>query len=126
MRFAKIVFLIAGVWGLFTLLPLYFMFDVIGRKDPPAITHPQFYFGFLGVTVAWQIAFFVIANDPVRFRPMIIPSLIEKLTYIGACIALYLQQQLAPAQALSALPDAILVILFGISFAKLNSQSRQS
>ncbi len=42
MKFAKIVFLVAGIWGLLVITPLYFMFDLIGRKDPPAITHPGF------------------------------------------------------------------------------------
>ncbi len=38
MRFAKIVFWVAGIWGLLVLTPLYFMFDLIGRNDPPPIT----------------------------------------------------------------------------------------
>ena len=35
MKFAKIVFRVAGIWGLSVLTPLYFMFDLIGRNDPP-------------------------------------------------------------------------------------------
>jgi hypothetical protein len=118
MRFAKIVFWIASVWGILVLTPLYFMFDTIGRQVPPALTHPQYYFGFLGVAFAWQIAFFLIARDPTRFRPMIIPSVIEKLTYVGAVTVLYLQRRMTPAEASSALPDAILAVLFVISFVK--------
>jgi hypothetical protein len=34
MKFAKIVFWIAGVWGVLMITPLYFMFDLIGRKTP--------------------------------------------------------------------------------------------
>ena len=37
MRFAKIVFWIAAIWGVLILTPLYFMFDLIGRNDPPPI-----------------------------------------------------------------------------------------
>ncbi len=59
MRFAKVVFLIAGIWGVLVLTPLYFMFDLISRKDPPAITHPGFFYGFVGVGLAWQIAFLI-------------------------------------------------------------------
>ena len=124
MKFAKIVFRIAGIWGLLVIPPLYFMFDTIGRQIPPALTHPQYYFGFLGVAVAWQIAFFVIATDPVRFRPMIIPSVIEKRTYVCAASALYLQRRITPSEASSALPDAILAVLFVISFAKTKSCGR--
>ncbi len=42
MKFAKIVFWCAGIWGILVLTPLYFMFDVIGRQDPPPITIPRF------------------------------------------------------------------------------------
>ncbi len=79
MKFAKIVFWIAGIWGVLVLTPLYFMFDVIGRQDPPAITHPGFYYGFISVGLAFQAAFIAIARDPVRLRPMMIPSVLEKL-----------------------------------------------
>jgi len=80
MRFARIVFLIAGIWGLLVITPLYFMFDLIGHKDPPPITHPGFFYGFVGVGLAWQIAFLIIAKNPVRLRPMMIPSVVEKFT----------------------------------------------
>ena len=57
MKLAKIVFWIAGAWGVLALTPLYFMFDTIGRQAPPALTHPQFYCGFLGVTLAGRLYF---------------------------------------------------------------------
>jgi hypothetical protein len=81
MKFAKIVFLIAGIWGVLVITPLYFMFDLIGQKDPPAITHPGFFYGFVGLGLAWQVAFILISRDPVRFRPLMIPSMIEKFSY---------------------------------------------
>jgi len=55
--FAKIIFRIAGLWGVLTLTPLYLMFDRIGSQYPPAITHPDFYYGFVGLALAWQAAF---------------------------------------------------------------------
>jgi hypothetical protein len=116
MKFAKIVFLIAGVWGLLVLTPLYFLFGTIGRQDPPVITHPQFLYGFAGVTMAWQFAFFVIATNPVRFRPMMIPSVIEKLGYVGTVAMLRLQGRLSPAQLTTSTPDALLGALFLIAF----------
>jgi hypothetical protein len=81
MKFAKVVYWIAGIWGVLILTPLYFMFDAISRNDPPAITHPGFYYGFVGVGLAWQVVFIVIARDPVRFRTMMIPAMLEKFGY---------------------------------------------
>jgi hypothetical protein len=102
MKFARLVFRVAGVYGLLVITPLYFIFDKIGKQDPPPITHPGFYYGFAGTALAWQIAFLVISTDPIRFRLMMIPSILEKVTYGIAIIALYLQQRVHPADVLLA------------------------
>ena len=116
MKFAKIVFWIAGIWGLLVLTPLYFMFDLIGRQDPPAITHPGFYYGFVGVGLAWQIAFLVIAQDPVRLRMMMIPSVLEKFGYGATLLVLYFQQRIHPTDLVLAAIDTTLGVLFLVSF----------
>src|SRR6476469_6651018 len=93
-RFAARVFTVAGVWGVLVVAPLYFAFDAIGRAYPPPITHPDFYYGFVGVTLAWQLAFLLIATNPVRYQPFMIAAVAEKALYIVAMIALYLRGQL--------------------------------
>jgi|SRR5579872_615904 len=45
-----------------------------GRDTPPAITHPEYFYGFLGGALAWQFLFLVLSTDPVRYRPMILPA----------------------------------------------------
>jgi hypothetical protein len=121
MKFAKVVFWIAGIWGLLVITPLYFMFDLIGRKDPPAITHPGFYYGFVGVALAWQLAFLVIARDPVRLRPMMIPSVVEKFTYGIAVVALVMQGRMHRSDLVFAATDSILGLLFVIAYLKTRS-----
>src|SRR5439155_558691 len=59
-NFAKIVFWVAGIWGFLVLTPLYFMLDIIGQKDPPPITHPGFFYGFVGVALVWQVVFIIV------------------------------------------------------------------
>jgi hypothetical protein len=118
MRFARVVFWIAALYGVVSLPPLYFLFDRIGRQDPPPITHPQFYYGFVGVGIAFQIVFFLIAADPARFRPMIFPSVVEKLSYAGAVAMLYGQGRISAAQAATAIPDSLLCVLFVMAFFK--------
>jgi len=54
MRFAKWVFLLAGVSGLLVVAPPYFLEGKMGELDPPPVNHPEYYYGFLGVTLAWQ------------------------------------------------------------------------
>jgi hypothetical protein len=42
--------------------PLFFIFDLIGKQDPPPITHAGFYYGFATTVLTWQLAFFVIVE----------------------------------------------------------------
>ncbi len=116
MKFAKVVFWVAGIWGVLVLAPLYFLFDVIGRQDPPAITHPGFYYGFVGVGLAWQIAFLVIARDPVRLRPMMLPGVVEKFAFGFAVIALVVQGRTRASDLVLAGTDLALGILFLVAW----------
>ena len=121
MKFAKVVFWIAGIWGVLVLAPLYFMFDVIGRQDPPAITHPGFYYGFISVGLAWQFAFIVIARDPVRLRPMMIPAVLEKFGYGATLLVLYLQQRLHASDLVFGGVDILLGVLFLLAFFRTSA-----
>jgi hypothetical protein len=118
MRFAKIVFWIAAIWGFLIIAPLYFMFDLISQKDPPPITHPAFFYGFVGVTLVWQIAFVFIAKDPVRFRSMMIPAILEKLVYSIPVIILVHQKRMHPSDLVFSGIDLALGIFFVIAYLR--------
>jgi hypothetical protein len=118
MRFARRVFYIAGIWGLLIVTPLYFMYDRIGRDYPPPLTHPDVYYGFVGVTLVWQVAFLIIGSDPVRFRPLMIAAVLEKFTYMITLTTLYVQGRLPLEQYAIVSPDAILCVLFAVAFVK--------
>ena len=124
MKFAKTVFTFAGIWGFVVLTPLYFSFDLIGRLYPPAITHPDMFYGFLAVTVAWQIVFLVIGRDPVRFRPLMIPAMVEKFLYIASLAALWLQGRIRTGQFAVTFPDCVLGTLFVLAFIKVRAAGR--
>jgi hypothetical protein len=118
MKFAHRVFTTAGVWGLATLTPLYFTFGLVGRSYPPAITHADFYYGFVGVALAWQVAFLIIGANPIRYRPLMLAAVLEKLTYISTMAVLYGEGRLQISQFAAAGPDYVFLALFIISFAK--------
>jgi hypothetical protein len=118
MRFAKVVFWVAGIWGVVVIAPLYFLFDVIGQKDPPAITHPGFYYGFVGLGLAWQIAFLVIGSDPVRYRGMMVPSMVEKFAYAVAVVVLVMQGRTNVRDLVFAGTDGVLGILFLVAWVR--------
>ncbi len=124
MKFAKVVFWVAGIWGVLVLAPLYFLFDVIGRQDPPAITHPGFYYGFAGLGLAWQIAFLVIARDPVRLRPMMLPGVVEKFAFGIAVVVLVLNGRTNARDLMFAGTDMTLGVLFLVAWWKTKGLER--
>ncbi len=117
MKFAKIVFWVAGIWGFLVLTPLYFMFDLIGRNDPPPITHPGFFYGFVGVALA---------SDTLRFRPLRIPSILEKASWGTTVIVLVLHGRMHRSDLVFAGADLLLGVLFVIAWFKTPSRASSS
>ena len=116
MKFASRVFNVAGIYGLIAMFPQYFLENKIGVDTPPAITHPEYFYGFIGIGVAWQVMFLTIARDPVRFRPAMIAAVLEKLTFGIAAIVLYSGGRIAPTVLLFACIDLVLGTLFVLSY----------
>jgi len=112
MRFARVVFLIAGIYGVTILAPIYFMEGRIGRESPPAITHPEYFYGFLGLGLSWQILFLALSSDPLRYRAMILPSVLEKVSYGTALVFLFAQRRLPLSVLTIGSVDWIFAVLF--------------
>lgn len=121
-KFARWVYLVAGIYGLLVLVPQYFLEGWNGRNNPPAINHPEFYYGFVGVGVAWQIAFLVISRDPHRYRPMMAVSLLEKFSYGLATVFLYLQARAAGQVLITGAIDMLLGLLFLAAYLRTGSE----
>ena len=111
-RFARRVFLFAGVYGLVVLLPQYVLEERIGRDYPPPITHPEHFYGFIGLAVVWQLAFLLIASDVVRYRPLMPIAVAEKAVFAIPTFMLFAQGRVAGATAAVAGIDALLGLLF--------------
>lgn len=118
MSFAKRVFFIAAIYGVLILTPQYFMEERIGRDFPPPVSHPEHFYGFVGVALAWQLLFFIIARDPARFRPAMLPAIFEKLAFGLAGVALYAQGRLAVPVFGAALLDLVFAILFFVAYRR--------
>jgi hypothetical protein len=112
MTMATRVFRWAGIYGAVALLPMYFMEGRIGRDFPPAITHPEHFYGFVGVALAWQWVFLIIAKDPERFRPLMPAAVLEKLAFGLAAVVLFAQQRVAGAVLALGCVDLMWAALF--------------
>lgn len=116
MKFAQWSLRIAGIYGILALAPQYFLEQKMGVDFPPPINHPEHFYGFVGVALAWQIAFLIMAKDPARYRLLLIPAVLEKFSYGLATLALFAQGRLAALIMVTGLIDLVLGSLFLVAF----------
>jgi hypothetical protein len=116
--FARRVFAIAGIYGLLVLGPHYFMEAKVGRDSGAEVTHPEYFYGFVGVALAWQAAFLIIARDPVRYRLIMLPGILEKVSFGVAAIVLYSQGRLPGLMLAGGVGDLVFAVLFIVAFAQ--------
>lgn len=111
-RFPRQVFTGAGIYGLILMTPQYFLASRIGRDTPPAITHQEYFYGFIGVVLAWQVVFLMIGRDPVRLRPLMLPAVLEKLAFAVPAVLLFAQGRVPGTVAGFGVIDLVLAGLF--------------
>ena len=115
----KRIFLIAFVYGLISLVPMFFLEAALAKIAPPAITHPEFYYGFLAVALVWQWLFLEIARDPAANRRLIPLAIAEKLLYVATLAALFAAGRVAASALAPAVLDAALLAGFVYAYLKL-------
>ena len=117
MRFVKIVFIGAGIWGIVVLVTLYRLVDLTGYRYALP-NYPQSFYGFLSVAMAWQIAFLVIGWNPTRLRPLMVPAIIEKIGFALTVVMMPSGERLFSRDILVVVPDLVLGILFILALAE--------
>jgi len=120
--YSRFLFLFAGLMGLAFVTPMYSLEEYFNRNDPPSIAHPEYYYGFIGVVLACQVLFLVIAIDPVRYWLAIIPAILEKATYGVAVMVLFSEGRVSGVPVFSGVVDLIFGVLFVVSFVALSRE----
>jgi len=114
--FARRLFFWAAIYGIAVLAPQYLLEGELGRQYPPPVTHPELYYGFVGVALAWQLAFLVISRDVVKYRLLMLPAAVEKLVFPGAVYPLWAAGRAAPPSVFFASIDLVLGVLFVVAW----------
>jgi hypothetical protein len=117
MRFARWVFLVAGIYGILITTPMFFLERRIGHETAP-ITHPEYFYGFASLVIAWQLMFLLIAGDPKRYRPAMPIGIIEKFSFAIPVPILFAMGRVPANILVFAMIDAVLALLFGIAYVK--------
>ena len=118
MKFARIVFLLAGVWGILVLTPFYWLLDITGRRYAPPMEYPGFFWGFMAITMTFQLVFLMIGSDPRRFRPLMIPCMLEKFGYVATLLLLFNRGRIPWIDTQPFIPDLTLGLLFVAAYVK--------
>jgi hypothetical protein len=118
LRFAKRVYLIAGVWGVI-IIGLNFLNERwIALNDPPPLTHLEYFYGFNAIAMAWQVLFLLLSRDPVRYRPLIPATWLEKFGYVAAVAILFAMGRASRFTFWFSFTDLVLGILFVLAYFK--------
>ena len=112
MRFVRLVFRVSGIYGVLLIAPLYFLEARVGRDYPPAINHPEYYYGFVATCLAWQLMYLLISTDPVRYRTPMLLGAFGKLSFFISTLILFFQDRIPGNMMALASVDVILVALF--------------
>jgi hypothetical protein len=110
--FASRVFRWSAIYGLIALLPLYFLEETLGQRFPPAFNRPEQFYGFLGVALAWQFAFLLIAKDVHRYKLFMLPAAAEKFLSSGAALVLYANDRINAVTVAPSVIDFFIGCLF--------------
>lgn len=84
----RITYKAAGISGLLLIVPQLFLEERIGKDLPPAVTHPEYFYGFIGLVIVFQVLFLIIARNPVRYREIQIAAILEKASFLTALAGL--------------------------------------
>ena len=113
----------AGISGILILLPGYFFEQKYGQDHPPPVNHPEFYYGFFGVALAWQFMFLVIASDPLRYRLAMLPAILEKASFAIPIPILFALGRVNTTMVAGATMDAIWLALFAFAYWRLRKKA---
>uniref|UniRef100_UPI002628B23A hypothetical protein n=1 Tax=Ferrovibrio sp. TaxID=1917215 RepID=UPI002628B23A len=69
-------------------------------------------------SLAWQLAFLIISTDPARYRLLMLPSIVEKVTWVGAVALLFLAGRVPATTFYISLADGLFAILFLLAFLR--------
>ena len=109
----------AGLYGVAVSLPGLLREARYSAMFPPTVNHPEFYYGFYAVTLAWQLAFLVMATEPVRYRLLLLPAMVEKGLFPVLIVWLYATGRVSAMMFGMSLVDALFLALFIAAFRGL-------
>ena len=98
----------AALYGFVVLPPMYLL--------APGDEHLPAYLGFVGCALVFQAVFWIVGGDPLKYRPLMLPSVAEKGVFAIPALGLFGMGRSDPVTAFFATIDILLGILFLIAW----------
>ncbi len=117
---ARWLFRGAAIYGLILLLPLYFL-EKTAAAPAALLDHPEYYYGFVGAAAAWQLVYWTIGGDPVRYRPFMALGVIAKFGFWIPVFLLWLNGRTPTSTFFLTNGDLILGIAFFLAWRTLKT-----
>ena len=118
MRLARWIYLVAAIYGLLILAAGLFAERALDASGAP-LAHPEFYYGFYGSAIVWQLVFLLIASDPARFRVLMPITFLEKAAFLLSNLALLTTGRMSMGGPfIGGLIDGALMILFVVAWLR--------
>jgi hypothetical protein len=108
------IFRISGVYGILILVPQLFRESAFAGGTQ--LTHPEFFYGFFLVSLAFQVLFLIISTDPLKYRDAMLACFLEKGGHFISCLLLFLQKRVSAEMMIASSPDALMLCLFIYSY----------
>jgi hypothetical protein len=113
--FARVVFALAGLYGLGALIPLY-------QQAGTTLDY-----GLLGAVAAWQVMFLLIAWRPAELRLAMIPCVLEKLFWCITLLVLWAHGLATSGElAGNTIPHGLLGVLFAVAYFRTSRRVTQA
>lgn len=121
--FATRVFQAAAIWGVFIILLGYAAYLFGGATYFVDTDHPEYVHGFFLIAFAWQIAFWIISTDPVRYRLFMLAAMLEKFPFTLATLVLYAGSYVPETVLALGLIDGVFGALFGVAYMATDDEA---
>jgi hypothetical protein len=121
-RLARWLFRGAAIYGLIVLLPLYFLERQVAAPAE-LLDHPIYYYGFVGAAAAWQLVYWTIGNDPVRYRAFMPLAAVAKFGFWVPSLILWLNGRAPTSTFAVTNGDLILGIAFFLAWRTLKTSA---
>lgn len=110
----------AAIYGAILLLPLYLL---EARVAGPAVRlpAPEYYYGFIGAALGFQIVYWLIGGNPRHYRPLMLVGAFGKLSFWVPCAILWSLGRTSTSTFALVCGDLVLAIAFLIAWRSLRA-----